>query len=269
MPRTTLGFHLVRLRLLLAGQITPWLVAAAVTLGGLPRAYAGPFTIQPTRLELDAARPSGALVVHNEHDAALSFQIKGVSWSQDEAGQEHYADTTDLVYFPRLLTVLPGQSAVIRIGLRRPPGPVEKTYRIFIEELAPAAKSATPHEAGARIQVLIRFGAPVFVRANKPEQQLAVEAFHLAGGQVRWVVRNAGTGHEMFQGITLRALDASGAEVFKHELDDRYLLAGGIRRFDIAVPRDACKQTARLSLKIKTQHTEVLRDLDAGPTPCL
>jgi len=268
MPCTNSGVHLARMRLLQAVQIAALLVAAAVTPWGIPDAHAGPFAIQPTRLELDAARPSGALVVRNEHDAALSFQIKGVSWSQDEAGQEHYADTTDLVYFPRLLTVLPGESAVIRIGLRRPPGPVEKTYRIFIEELAPAVKSTTPREARAHIQVLMRFGAPVFVHANKHEQQLAVEAFHLAGGQARWVIRNTGTGHEMFQGITLRALDASGAEVFKHEADDRYLLAGGTRRFDVAVPRDACKQTARLSLKIKTQHTEVLRDLDAGNTPC-
>ena len=268
MTCTIFRLYLARMRLLEVRLIAAVLVAATVSPWGIPHAHAGPFAIQPTRLELDAARPSGALVIRNEHDAALSFQIKGVRWSQDETGQEHYADTTDLVYFPRLLTVLPGQSAVIRVGLRRPPGPLEKTYRIFIEELAPAAKSTAPHQAGARIQVLMRFGAPVFVRANKSEQQLAVEAFRLAEGQARWVVRNAGTGHEMFQGITLRALDASGAEVFKHESDDRYLLAGGTRRFDVSVPREACKQTARLALKIKTQHTEVLHDLEAGATPC-
>lgn len=250
----------------------PWrlggcLLAALLILEhlGAHLAYAGQFAVQPIRLELSATQPSGALVIRNDESSALSFQVKGVRWNQDEDGQERYAEAPDLVYFPRLLTLAPGQSAVIRVGLRSPPGELEKTYRVFIEELAPAAPSTAP---GARIRVLMRFGAPVFVRATHARHQLAVTAFSLQEGKARWTVHNAGSEHQIFQGITLRGFDTAGAELFRQEITERYLLAGARRQFQVPVPSGTCGPLARLSVAIKTDQSEISRDLDVGATPC-
>lgn len=234
---------------LLSSLLVP---AAAIT-------HAGPFVVHPTRLELGSAYPSGALTVRNEGPAALTFQIQALRWTQDDAGQEHYTDTQDLIYLPRLLTLPPGQSGVIRLGLRGPAGPLEKTYRLFIEELAPprGAEGAP----ASRIRVLVRFGAPVFVAPLAPQQRLAQ-------GQAHWTLRNEGSRHEVFQSIVLRGLQASGAEIFREEITGRYLLAGAVRHFRSALPQHACPHISRLVLEVKTEHSQLSREHEPNAFAC-
>ena len=99
------------------------LITALVAAG----ASAGQFTVQPTRLELGTPQRSGALTVRNESPAPLSFRLQGLRWTQDDSGQERYGEAPDLVYFPRLLTLPPGEAAVIRVGVRHPPEAIERT----------------------------------------------------------------------------------------------------------------------------------------------
>jgi fimbrial chaperone protein len=253
--------HLLRLPAL-GRRLALALLAGLVATG----AHAGQFTIQPTRLELGTPQRSGALTLRNESPAPLSFRIQGLRWTQDADGQERYSEAPELVYFPRLLTLPPGEAAVIRVGVRQPPEEIERTYRLFIEELAAPSQTALE---GARVRVLMRFGAPVFVRAAAARRQLELTDFDLQGPQARWSVRNQGTGHELFKAVTLRGVDASGVEVFRQELlAERYLLAGAVRRFEAAVPAPLCGQFARLALVITTEQSEVRRDLDVGARPC-
>jgi len=229
-------------------------------------ACAGQFTVQPTRLELSTVQRSGALTLRNESPAPLSFRVQGLRWTQDDNGQERYGEAPELVYFPRLLTLPPGEAAVIRVGVRQPPEDIERTYRLFIEELA--APAAVAPES-ARVRVLMRFGAPVFVQAAVARRQLELTDFNLKGPQAHWSVRNHGTGHELFKAVTLRGIGASGTEVFRQELlAERYLLAGAVRRFETAVPAELCEQLTRLALVITTEQSEVRRDLDVGARPC-
>jgi len=245
-----------------------WHRLALALLAGLaaPGAHAGQFTVQPTRLELGTVQRSGALTLRNESPAPLSFRVQGLRWTQDDNGQERYGEAPELVYFPRLLTLPPGEAAVIRVGVRQPPDDIERTYRLFIEELAAPAMTASE---GARVRVLMRFGAPVFVRAPAARRQLELTDFDLQGPQARWLVRNQGTGHEVFKAVTLRGIGASGTEVFRQELlVERYLLAGALRRFEVAIPTELCGQFARLALVVTTEQSEVRRDLDVGARPC-
>lgn len=229
-------------------------------------ACAGQFTVQPTRLELNTVHRSGALTLRNESPAPLSFRIQGLRWTQDDNGQERYGEAPELVYFPRLLTLPPGEAAVIRVGVRQPTEDIERTYRLFIEELAAPSQMAPE---GARVRVLMRFGAPVFVRAAAARRQLELTDFELQGPQARWSVRNQGTGHELFKAITLRGIGASGTEVFRQDLlAERYLLAGALRRFETTVPAELCGQLTRLALVITTEQSEVRRDLDVGARSC-
>lgn len=229
-------------------------------------AHAGPFVVHPTRLELGIGRPSGALVVRNEGTSPLVFQVTGMHWTQDHEGQEHYGDTDDLIYFPRLLTLPPGESAIIRVGLRRPAGPMEKTYRLFIEQLA--TPDPAHQESHARVRVLVRLGAPVFVAPLTPRHQLAVPAFEAAHHQVRWTLHNEGSRHEVFQAITLRGLDTVGAEVYRREFAGRYFLAGATRQFLADLPAETCSHIHRLTLEVRTDRAQITRQLEAGALVC-
>ncbi len=243
------------------------LLAALWVLAAGP-VHAGPFVVHPTRLDLGSTRPSGALVVRNEGASPLAFQVTGMRWTQDGEGQEHYADTNDLIYFPRLLTLPPGQSAVIRVGLRQPAGPAEKAYRLFIEQLAsPAAADDSP-TASPRVRVLVRLAAPVFVAPLAPRQQLTLPAFEIAHHQVRWTLRNEGSRHEVFQAIALRGLDTAGTEVFRQEFTGRYFLAGATREFRADLVAETCPRIHRLELEIRTERTHITRQLETGASAC-
>lgn len=241
------------------------LLAALSVLGACP-ARAGPFVVHPTRLELGAGRPSGALVVRNEGSSILAFQVTGMRWTEDPEGQEQYTDTDDLIYFPRRLTLPPGHSAVIRVGLHQPAGPLEKTYRLFIEQLAmPGLPDDGPHP---RIRVLMRLGAPVFVAPLALRQQLTVPDFEMNRGQARWTLSNEGSRHEVFQAIALRGLDAAGTEVFRQEFSGRYFLAGALRRFRADLPADTCSRIHHLVLEVRTEHSRITQQLQTGASAC-
>jgi fimbrial chaperone protein len=230
-------------------------------------AVAGEFAVHPMRLELGGGIRSSALTLRNDDTVPLSFQVQGMEWTQDDDGQDRYQDATDLVYFPRRLTVAPGQEAVVRVGLRQGVVPVEKAYRLFIEELAPPAPLPVPGQA-PKIRVMVRFGAPLFVRPAQPVQQLLLDGLALAEGQARWRLRNAGNQHEAFERIALRGFDATGAEAFALPLAERYLLAGRTRQFSIPVPALACGQLARLAVEVTTDKSEVRQQVDLGTPSC-
>jgi len=242
------------------------LVAAILACMALAAA-GGEFAVHPMRLELGGAIRSSALTVRNDDSVPLSFQVRGMDWSQDDDGQDRYQDAADLIYFPRQLTVAPGQEAVVRVGLRQGLVPVEKAYRLFIEEVAPPAAAPVAGQP-PRIRVMVRFGAPVFVKPAQPVQQLQLDELSLQDGQAHWRLRNAGNQHEVFERVALRGLDAAGGEAFATQLAERYFLAGGTRRFAVAIPPQACARLARLTLEIKTDKSEVRRQIDLGTPSC-
>lgn len=229
-------------------------------------AIAGQFAVQPMRLELGGHIRSSALTIRNDDTVALSFQVRGMDWTQDDEGQDHYQDATDLIYFPRLLTVEPGQEAVIRVGLRQNLVSQEKTYRLFIEEQPRAAPPSTGR--APLIRVMVRFGAPIFVKPVNPSRQLELQDFTLQSGQAHWTLRNGGNQHELFEHIELRGLDAAGQTTFAKQLSERYFLAGRTRRFTVPVPAADCARLVKLALDIKTDQSDVRREIDLGRPSC-
>lgn len=255
--------------------LTALLTALCMPVAG--PAHANAFVVHPTRLELGGARVSGALVVRNEGTSPQAFQVKGMRWTQDEEGQDHYTDTADLIYFPRLLTLPPGQSAVIRLGLREAPGSLEKTYRLFIEQMSASGRpddgaplhASSPPSPTSRIRVLVRFGAPVFAAPQALRQGLSMSDLALEQGQARWTLRNEGSRHEVLRAIALRALDAAGAEVFRQEYTGHYLLAGAVRHLRASLPADTCPRVSRVVVEVQADPSPVTRQFEAGARACL
>lgn len=238
---------------------------AALALAVPGASDAGQFAIHPMRLELGGSIRSGALAVRNDDKVPLSFQVRAMKWTQDEAGQDHYEAADDLIHFPRLMTLQPGQEGVVRVGLRQSQVTVEKAYRVFIEELPGAAPAPS---GGPQVRVLVRFGAPVFVKPANPSSRLELEALEQADGWVRWTLRNTGNRHERFQGIDLAGLDAQGNKLYTGRFEDRYLLAGQARHFSSPAPPELCPRLVQWALEIKTDGARLERRLDRGTPSC-
>ncbi|HSW24139.1 MAG TPA: fimbria/pilus periplasmic chaperone [Burkholderiaceae bacterium] len=228
-------------------------------------ATAGEFAVSPIRLELSGALRTAALTVRNDDTTPLSFQITGMTWTQDDKAVDQYQNATDLIYFPRLLTLEPGREGVIRVGVRPGVWATEKTYRLFVEELASALKPST---GGPQVRVLVRFGAPVFVKPAQPLLDLQVSGIETSAGAVAWTVRNAGNEHELFRDMQVRGFDANAALIFSHQVAARYLLAGSARQFSVPLEPGQCDRIARISVEVATEKSQARGGVSPESAPC-
>src|SRR5208282_1852193 len=117
---------------------------------------AAEFTINPLLVDLDRTNRASEILVRNEGSTQLRMQVQAMNWRQDANGQDQYEPADGLLYFPRTMEIPPGDSRVIRLGVKAAPVTVEEAYRVFVEELPPA-EPATP-APGASLQILLRVG---------------------------------------------------------------------------------------------------------------
>lgn len=242
-------------------------IAAAWILLTCGLAVAGEFTVSPVRIDLGAGVKSGVFTITNDGNDKLSFQIQAMEWTQDAAGKDQYTETRDLIFFPKIMSVEPGQEGIVRVGLRTAAASTERTYRLFIEELPGVRKD--PEGKAANIKFLIRFGAPIFAAPIKPQDGLEIEGLELKKGAISLLARNTGNRHQMVQGIHLKGTDSAGSTVFALDIADRYVLAGVQKSYTSAVTAEQCLRMAALNVEYKTDKLSAARKLEVTRAMCL
>ena len=226
---------------------------------------AGDFSVAPIRMFLSKDRKSDVVTVRNNGTTPLQFEIRPKKWTQDADGTDVYADTEELLIFPGLMTLKGGEDRDIRIGMKIPPGASENTYRVFIDELPP---SQTGDANAANVGFLINFGLPVFFAPIEPKAQLQIEALSLAGGQVSARLVNSGNVFQFIQEMAVIGLDASGTEIFRQPLTDRYLLAGTARTYTTIISSDHCKALAVVEFSVRTDKSSANANKNADEHAC-
>jgi fimbrial chaperone protein len=206
-------------------------------------ALAGRFSVAPIRVDFGAGLRIGAVTVTSEDDHPLVFKNSPSLWTQNADGGDVYTPTSDLVVTPPLLRVEAGEPRIVRIGTLRDPGEVERSYRVFLEEQAPA----NPEGTGATIAVVIKFGVPVFVAPRSERVAGSAEILERKPGRITLQVKNTGNVH-----FNLEAITANGVAV--KDVSSWYLLPGTTRRYDLAIPPDACTGAA-VDLRIQATRT--------------
>jgi fimbrial chaperone protein len=250
-------------RHLAARGLATWLACAALASGP---AAAGEFVINPLRLSLDRATRSGEVVVRNDAKAPLRMQVQAMAWSQDADGADRYEPTDDLLYFPRTMEVPPGQSRIVRVGVRAAPVKREEAYRLFVEELPPAgADEAAP---GASLRVFLRVGVAVFVAPATPERAGEIARLALAGRQAEWSLVNTGNVHIRADQVELRGLARDGTRLFTHVFPERYFLSGATRTLRLPIGAEHCGRLAVLEAAVVADRLDVGRKLDVAPGSC-
>jgi fimbrial chaperone protein len=212
-------------------------------------AHAATFDVAPIMLELSEKAASGTLVVTNRSPEALRFHVTAFAWNQRPDGQMQLEPTKDIVFFPAMLTLNAKESRQIRVGTKVKPGAVERTYRVFVEELPPLARNAEEQQNAVR--VLTKMGLPVFVAATAPKVSPAVGPMQLKGRAVSFSVKNAGNTHMRVQKVRLTA-KSGGKTVHSEELAGWYVLAGGVRDYTVELPQAACAEPIVIEVQMKS-----------------
>jgi fimbrial chaperone protein len=228
---------------------------------------AGEFAILPLRLHLDRSTRAGEVTIRNQDTAPLRMQAQAMTWRQDDDGKDVYAPADDLIFFPRALEIPPGESRIVRVGVRAAPVTREETYRLFLEQLPPAAPEAAP--VGASLRVLLRVGVPVFVApAQAAERKASIGGPEIQAGQVRWSVANEGNVHFVADRVEMKALARDGTTLFTRQFQERYFLAGARKPLLSELPRESCAQLAAIEVTVAGENVDLARKVNVEPGAC-
>lgn len=206
------------------------------------------FRVTPIQVHM-SGKSSTLLTLTNESNEALRFQISAFAWSQGPNGEIQLAPTDDITFFPALLTLAAGQERKVRVGSNASVAGVEKTYRIFFEEL-PAAETAAqkPNE----VRILTKMGIPIFVAPDGATAEGTVTDLKLSASEVSFRVANSGTAHFSIQKAHISLSDDAGTRLFDRDLDGWYVLAGGYREYRVGVPDTVCRQVTTVKVDVNT-----------------
>jgi fimbrial chaperone protein len=227
-------------------KVSPCLLAAVALLHP-GEAAAATYTVNPTRVYLNASAGSALVTLKNESAEPLRMQVKAQRWAQSLDGEMQLSATEDLIVFPALLTLKPGEERKIRVATSVPFGLVEKTYRLYVEELPP---TTTEKAEGASVRILTRMGVPVFLQPARPQAAALLRDVSLSDGRLMFQLVNTGNSHFLPTSVTVRGFTASGAAVSDWPVNGWYVLAGGARAFSLALDKPACERVRSLLVEV-------------------
>ena len=153
---------------------------------------------------------------------------------------------------PALLEIPPGKEKKIRIGVKTTPGQVEKTYRVFVEELpglqTPGAKT--------EVRVLTKFGVPVFLAPTTIKRDSRIGGLVIAKGRLGFAVENTGTVNAIVKSVKITGIGAAQEQLYSHQEAGWYVLGGTSREYQLELPPERCDQTTRVSVEVVTDQSK-------------
>lgn len=236
------------------------LVAVGLLAGAVGFASAARFSLNPIRVHLGAGHPVETVVLGNQEDHPLSFEVQVKRWTQGADGAWTLEPSDDLVVHPLIVSVAAGGEARLRIGTLSPTTAGEQAYRVELQQLRDPATAAE----GAQIRMLTRISLPVFVQPRGAKAELALAVASPAAAKLGLSLRNAGSAYVPPGVATLRVLDGDGRVVHQGKLTLGYLLAGAQLPVATAWPAGACGRAARVELTTAegaNLHADVPADL--------
>ena len=174
-------------------------------------------SVLPVVIHLGPTQQRHAVSITNHGDEPLVMQAEAVVWTQTDQ-EDVYDKTAELVVNPPIFQVKPGNSQVLRIGLRsKPSADTEKAYRLILREVPSqivAQPSATfpPNAAGSAVRVLLQMRLPVYVAPLKVRQGMEWKVVRRADGEVAIEGFNTGNVRVVVSELRILAAKASSAE---------------------------------------------------------
>lgn len=181
-----------------------------------PIALATGFQISPTIAEVAPGTRVASFELRNPGDEAVTIQVDALAWTQSIEGGDALAPASDVVVVPRVATLAPHGSQLVRIAVQ---GEVarERAYRLRLREVPPP-----PPPGFMGVRTLVEQLVPVFFQTDATD---AVEwhARLASTGELLLATHNAGGRHLPLSGI--RLVDSRGA-VLAERKGPGYVLAG-------------------------------------------
>lgn len=228
--------------------------------------WASDFLVNPIHVFLTARTSSALLTLRNTSAETLRFQVSAFAWDQSPQGEVLLSPTEDIVVFPGLVNIPAGAERKLRIGRIAAVEAIEKTYRIFIDELPPQIDR--PADVKPQIQFLTQMGVPVFLQPQKQTIAARFEDTALRKGLLTFKLRNSGNSHFVPKAISVKGLGSHGETVFVQQPKGWYILAGGYRAYQIELPKQDCGKSQSVAVEAMIGATILKENLPIAPGFC-
>jgi P pilus assembly chaperone PapD len=228
-------------------------------------ARASGFHSSPSIVQLTARAHSGSVTVTNTNDAPLRVEIEAFHWDQGAGGQTVLDPTDQLLVFPQLIVIPPGESRQVRLAALAAPTDREQTYQVSITEI-PAFSS--PATRTAAVTVRMRADIPVFFRPPTERWAGAIAAAKVKNGALAFSVANLGTVHFEAKNLQVAGLGPDMREVFSQNVGTEFVLAGSQRDYRVALPHKACSTLRVLTISLDADAQHLTQTLDIPPGAC-
>src|SRR3954452_1601759 len=228
--------------------------AAAIVLLALPSTPAlgqASFSIDPLLVQFDADTKNVVMTITNTSAKEIRFELKPFSWDQTPPdGIMELTPTSDIVIFPPLVTMKPHAVQRVRVGTTAAQGPVEKAYRVLVEELPSGQAPA----GAATVAVRTRVGLPVFVEPTRITLNGRIDSIRFDKRVVSIPLTNTGTAHTMIDSVVVRGLSGPDQVVFEDSIQGWYVLAGKTRTWQYAMKSAQCRNLKSLEIEVYSQE---------------
>ncbi len=176
----------------LALSFAPVSLVLAQTTGSA--AQGGGLSVAPVQLTLAEGTRSTSTIVSNPGNGPVTVQVRLFSWTMAD-NEEVYTRATDAGFSPPLFRLEAGGAQAVRVVAKASAGPVERSYRLVIDQLPLAG-------APGQLQLPVRMILPVFIapapgvsRSQKLEWSARQDP---KTNQVTVSVKNLGAVHAKF-----------------------------------------------------------------------
>jgi fimbrial chaperone protein len=234
-------------------RLLHWVIPVGAMLCAWP-AQAGSLSVMPVVVALSGHKVREAITVTNQGDERVTTHVDVVSWTQSD-GKDVFAPTTDVLLNPGVFTLEPGQAQVLRLGWRgQPPLDTERTYRILLREVPPAAPthaaSASPMSAlPTQVRVLLELRIPIYVAPHQVVHRPEWQTRRVNGNTIEVRFKNQGNVHTVVNDLQLRS--GSGAPLGDPLDVHAAVLAGQERLWTLPLPQ---ADAADLALDVRADQ---------------
>ena len=171
----------------------------------------------------------------------------------------------DLVVYPTLLSVPPGESRSLRVGSNTLTGTTELSYRMVVEELPPMESAENAHVG---LRMLTRMSFPVFIQPSDRAPSGEIASVSLERGHVTVRVVNTGLVHFKVESVQIDALDGDGRESSSQIVRGWYVLYGDTMEFGADLSPALCQGVRSLNIHAVTDAGTWTRTIEVAGDPC-
>ena len=225
---------------------------------------AATFSVTPTRIVLAPTATSVVVTLSNSSTAPMRFQLSAFAWDQTD-GQVVLLDTNDVVVYPTLVAIAPGESRRIRVAVSARATAIERSYRLFVEEL-PNHADAPSSQMGVTVRT--KMGLPIFVQGPKQAPRVALASVELGDAALLVRVTNEGTAHAVLDQIRVHGESKTGEVLFTSVVNGWYLLPGRGQVFSIPVQSVDCAKAATMTVTAESTDGRLSRRIAVRAPDC-